>query len=131
MIVFSNYNRKSDALGSGKSLDTMPGTKAFEMIFEIRLTEEQLQNNGYPRGVGAAPGMAKFYTTSAATPNNENDRYCRRCGIVFSLDHFDEDVVDQCNYHFKSSGYRRGETFVFRALFSQIINVFLLCDRLF
>lgn len=114
LVIVSN--RKSDALGSGKSLDTMPGTKAFEMIFEIRLKEEELQNNGYPRSEGAAPGMAKFYTTSAATPNNENDRYCRRCGIVFSLDHFDEDVVDQCNYHFKSSGYRRGETFVFRRL---------------
>lgn len=78
------------------------------MIYDIRLTDALLQSNGFPRS-GPLPGTAKIFTTNRATPNNESRRYCRRCGKEFSLDHFDENAIDQCNYHLKTPGFRRGK----------------------
>lgn len=94
--------------GSTNIVDTIASSKAYELIAELCLTEDQLKNNGYPRA-GAKPGMASIFTSQKAAPNNENDRYCRRCGKTFTLDHYDEDCVDQCNYHNKSPGFRRGK----------------------
>lgn len=79
------------------------------MIAELQLTEELLRVNGYPRP-GKKPGMATIYKSQTAPPSNENDRYCRRCGKVFKLTHFDDECVDECNYHPKSPGFRRGKT---------------------
>lgn len=77
------------------------------MIYEIRLTDEQLLENGYPRP-GPKPGLAKIAKTSRPLPTNSEDRYCSRCGKIFRLDQYDEPAVDLCNYHSKSPGYRRG-----------------------
>lgn len=94
--------------GSTNIVDTIASTKAYDLIAELCLTEEQLKNNGYPRA-GPAPGMAAIFTSQKAAPNNENDRYCRRCGKTFTLDHYDEECVDQCIYHPKSPAFRRGK----------------------
>lgn len=83
------------------------------MIYDIRMTEDQMKECGYPRSKDDVPGMAKLYTSPPAMPNNENDRYCRRCGKIFRLEHFDEDSVDACNYHVKTPGFRRGKLIFF------------------
>lgn len=101
--------RKADASGSKNIIDALSGEKAFEMIYDVRMTEEQMRENGYPRP-GAKNGMAKIYKAPPAAPNSTTDRYCRRCGKVFSIEHYDEKAVDECNYHPKSPGFRRGES---------------------
>lgn len=78
------------------------------MIAELCLNDEQLKENGYPRS-GNKPGMAAIFKAQKATPNNQNERYCRRCGKLFNFDHYDDECVDQCNYHPKSPGFRRGK----------------------
>lgn len=77
------------------------------MIAELCLTEEQLKENGYPRK-GKNPGSAIIHKLQASKATNEHDRYCRRCGKIFNLSHYDDECVDQCNYHPKSPGFRRG-----------------------
>lgn len=78
------------------------------MIAELRMTDEQLRENGYPR-CGDKAGIAKIYHhRHSATPINECERYCRRCGTAFNLDEYDEECIDRCNYHPKSPGFRRG-----------------------
>lgn len=80
------------------------------MIAELCLTEEQLKENGFPRP-GAKSGMATIHKPQNSVVTGENDRYCRRCGKLFKLSHYDDECVDQCNYHLKSPGYRRGGFF--------------------
>lgn len=94
--------------GSTNVVDVIASSKAYNLIAELILSEDLLKNNGYPRP-GAKPGQAIISTSQKATPNNENDRYCRRCGKTFTLDHYDDECVDQCNYHPKSPGFRRGK----------------------
>ncbi|KAH8326182.1 hypothetical protein KR067_003107 [Drosophila pandora] len=103
---------KKDKLGSlsnGEPFDALAGDKAYDMVYELRLTEEQLVDNGYPR-----PGIKRGTAViRACRPNrrpNERERYCSRCGKVFSLDIYEHSGVDMCNYHPKSTGYRRGFT---------------------
>ncbi|KAG4075880.1 hypothetical protein HA402_003706 [Bradysia odoriphaga] len=102
-----NKKLKADASGSKNIIDAVSGEKAFEMIYDVRITEEQMRENGYPRP-GHRNGMAKIYKAPPAAPNSSTDRYCRRCGKMFSLEHYDEIAVDECNYHPKSPGFRRG-----------------------
>lgn len=86
------------------------------------MKEEQMRENGYPRP-GNKNGMAKIYKAPPAAPNSITDRYCRRCGKVFSLEHYDENAVDECNYHPKSPGFRRGK---FCCVCVRVENVFFL-----
>ncbi|XP_055905651.1 RNA exonuclease 1 homolog isoform X2 [Eupeodes corollae] len=93
---------------SGEPFDRLPGDKAYDMIYELRLTEEQLVSNGYPRP-GLLNGSAIISNTrTQIRRHNENERYCRRCSKVFDLSMYDSPAVDECNYHPKSTGYRRG-----------------------
>lgn len=78
------------------------------MIAELCLTDDQLRDNGYPRCGGKSGVATIFNNRIKATPINENERYCRRCGSVFNFSEYDEDCVDRCNYHPKSPGFRRG-----------------------
>lgn len=77
------------------------------MVYDLRLTDEQLVENGYPRpGPGRGTAIIR-----ACRPNrrpNETERYCSRCGKVFNLNIYEEKHTDMCNYHPKSTGYRRG-----------------------
>lgn len=81
------------------------------MVFDIRLTDDQLHDNGFPRPADR-PGWAQIHRDRAkARPNNAEDRYCARCGTVFNVSHFDDDSVrDACNYHAKSPGFLRGSS---------------------
>lgn len=93
--------------GSSNIVDTVASTKAYEMIAELCMNEEQLQENGYPRS-GGKPGVAIIYKKQGAAPANPEERYCRRCGKVFKLNEYDDECIDRCNYHPKSPGFRRG-----------------------
>ncbi|KAH8291841.1 hypothetical protein KR054_001428 [Drosophila jambulina] len=95
--------------GSGEPFDALDPQKAYEMVFDLRLTEEQLVENGYPRP-GAKRGSAVIRACRPNRRPNESERYCSRCGKVFSLDIYDRHGADMCNYHPKSTGYRRGFT---------------------
>lgn len=101
-----NKKLKSD-VKSSYTIDNAPSTVAYKMIYECILTEEQLQTNGFPRATDA-PGKAKIFKAKPARPPNEEERYCSRCSKVFSLETYDEPAVDSCNYHAKSTCYRRG-----------------------
>lgn len=108
-IQFTFFScRKTSSCGSSNLIDTCSSEKAYEMIAELQLTEEQLRENGYPRP-GDKPGMANMFKPQTGVAHNKNDRYCSRCGIMFNLEHFDDFCVDKCNYHAKRPGFRRGE----------------------
>ncbi|KAH8243392.1 hypothetical protein KR032_007113 [Drosophila birchii] len=101
---------KKEKLGSsGEPFDALDPQKAYEMVFDLRLTDEQLVENGYPRP-GAKRGSAVIRACRPNRRPNESERYCSRCGKVFSLDIYDRHGSDMCNYHPKSTGYRRGFT---------------------
>lgn len=89
----------------------MPSSKAYELVLECILTEQQLKDNGYPRPSGTK-GKAKLYASRFSKPPHENERYCSRCSTIFKLDIYDEPAVDMCNYHSKSTGYRRGKIYL-------------------
>lgn len=98
---------RSDASDGNEPFDKLPGDKAYDMVYELRLTEEQLTSNGFPRP-GNGPGIAIITSTRPSRRPNVDERYCSRCGKVFNLKIYDEICVDECNYHPKSAGYRRG-----------------------
>lgn len=102
-----HFCRKNDATAGGEPFDKLPSDKAFEMVYDLRLTEEQLVANGFPRP-GNKPGTAIIQCTKPMRRPNDTERYCSRCGKVFNLQMYDEVCVDECNYHPKSTGYRRG-----------------------
>lgn len=83
----------------------MPGEKAYKLVLECVASEDQLREYGYPRGV---PGNVRMYTNKRLLPPNRDERFCVRCSKIFSLEMFDEIHVDACNFHPKSSGFRRG-----------------------
>jgi len=91
------------------NLDKMSSEKAYELIYECILTEEQLKENGYPVA-GDGRGKAIINKALKLKPRNENERYCSRCTKLFNLDTYDDyNVVDQCNYHPKRTGFQRGK----------------------
>lgn len=98
----------TSADGPTNIIDTCSSSKAYEMIAELCMTQDQLYENGYPR-CGSRSGVATIFNNRMkATPINENERYCRRCGKVFNFTEYDEECTDRCNYHPKSPGFRRG-----------------------
>lgn len=96
-------------VSGGEPFDKLSAEKAFEMIYALRLTEEQLVSNGFPRP-GPRAGVAIIKNTGKPVRIlNDSERYCGRCGKLFNLSMYDETYVDECNYHPKSAGYRRGK----------------------
>uniref|UniRef100_A0A336LED7 CSON004167 protein n=1 Tax=Culicoides sonorensis TaxID=179676 RepID=A0A336LED7_CULSO len=103
-----NKKLKTDKNQSIGNFDIMPGEKAYNLVLECIATEEQLRQYGFPRP-SSKPGKAKMYKPQPPLPpNRENERYCARCSKVFHLDKYDEICIDECNYHPKSAGFRRG-----------------------
>jgi len=72
-------------LGNGEPFDALDAEKAYKMVFDLRLTEEQLVENGYPRP-GDKRGSAVIRACRPNRRPNQKERYCSRCGKVFSLD---------------------------------------------
>ncbi|XP_053946451.1 RNA exonuclease 1 homolog isoform X2 [Anastrepha ludens] len=103
--TWSVQKKISDA--SDEPFDKLPGDKAYDMVQELCLTEEQLVSNGFPRP-GKGPGLAVITSAKPSRRPNDDERYCSRCGKVFNLKIYEEVCVDECNYHPKSAGYRRG-----------------------
>ncbi|EDV91027.1 RNA exonuclease 1 homolog [Drosophila grimshawi] len=101
---------KKDKLSStAEPFDSLCAEKAYEMVYDLHLTDEQLVENGYPRP-GPGRGTAVIRACRPNRRPNETERYCTRCGKVFNLSIYDTKCVDMCNYHAKSTGYRRGFT---------------------
>uniref|UniRef100_A0A8W7PP55 C3H1-type domain-containing protein n=1 Tax=Anopheles coluzzii TaxID=1518534 RepID=A0A8W7PP55_ANOCL len=100
-------DKKTEVKTSAYTIDNAPSTVAYKMIHECKLTEEQMRANGFPRATEVA-GKAKIFTPKPSRPPNENERYCSRCSKVYNLETYDEPQVDACNYHPKSTCYRRG-----------------------
>ncbi|EDW16809.1 RNA exonuclease 1 homolog [Drosophila mojavensis] len=94
---------------SSEPFDTLSAEKAYEMVYDLRLTDEQLVENGFPRP-GKVRGTAVIRSCRPNRRPNETERYCTRCGKVFNLSIYDTKCTDMCNYHPKSTGYRRGFT---------------------
>ncbi|XP_052888235.1 RNA exonuclease 1 homolog [Anopheles moucheti] len=102
-----NKKLKTEVKTSAYTIDNAPGAVAYKMIHECKLTEEQLRSNGFPRATDV-PGKAKIHTPKPSRPPNGSERYCSRCSKVYNLEIYDEPQVDACNYHPKSTCYRRG-----------------------
>ncbi|KAH8406589.1 hypothetical protein KR215_008778 [Drosophila sulfurigaster] len=100
---------KLSSTASGEPFDALPGEKAYKMVYDLRMTDEQLVDNGYPRP-GKRPGTAVIQANRPNRRPNETERYCSRCGKVFNLNIYESQGTDMCNYHPKSTGYRRGFT---------------------
>lgn len=65
--------------------------------------------NGYPRpGLRSGHAIIKNTYRNHPRPNNKSERYCSRCSKQFKLESYDLPSVDECNYHPKSTGFRRG-----------------------
>lgn len=95
---------------AGLTFDTIASSKAYEMVAQCTLTEEQLKENGFPRA-GPRTGQAiveGFYRREEPKPRNEEERYCQRCGKLFNIAMYELPARDECNYHPKGAGYRRG-----------------------
>lgn len=88
-------------------LDIVSTEKAYDLVAECTMTEEQLVQNGYPRP-GECPGRATINAQRKAKSRHENERFCVRCSKQYHLDSYDESAVDECNYHPKGTGFRRG-----------------------
>ncbi|XP_055644758.1 RNA exonuclease 1 homolog [Toxorhynchites rutilus septentrionalis] len=101
-----NKKLKTD-VKSSYGIDSASSTEAYKMIYDCIMTEDQIRSNGFPRATDF-PGKAKIFTPKPSRPPNENERYCSRCSKVFNLDIYEEPAVDSCNYHAKSTSYRRG-----------------------
>lgn len=111
LFCLINRYRKTDTTIGGEPFDKLPGDKAYEMIYELRLKDEQLISNGYPRA-GKRAGSAVITNWKPMRRPNDTERYCSRCSKVFNMSMYDEVCVDECNYHPKSTGYRRGKIYV-------------------
>ncbi|XP_059612326.1 RNA exonuclease 1 homolog isoform X2 [Phlebotomus argentipes] len=105
-----NKKTRTDSTSSGSSFDSIASSKAYDLAAECILTEEQLKENGFPR-----PGNYKGHATICKTyqkhhlnPPNPDERYCSRCSKLFNISCYDYTRVDECNYHPKSTGFRRG-----------------------
>lgn len=95
---------------AGHTFDTISGTRAYDLVAECCLTEPQLVENGFPRP-GPRPGQAIIegvYKRDERKPRRESERYCQRCGKTFDISSYDKPAKDECNYHPKGTGYRRG-----------------------
>lgn len=108
MLIFTLRKTDSTLSGSSEPFDKLPSDKAYDMVFELRLTEEQLTSNGYPRPADK-PGTATIQCTKPMRRPNDTERYCSRCGKVFNLSMYEQECVDECIYHPKGTGYRRGK----------------------
>ncbi|EDW80888.1 uncharacterized protein Dwil_GK11769 [Drosophila willistoni] len=97
----------SSKAGGKQPFDNLESDKAYEMVYDLRLTDQQLIDNGFPRP-GSKPGLAVITSTRPNRRPNETERYCSRCGKVFNLNVYERQCSDECNYHPKSTGYRRG-----------------------
>ncbi|XP_053694263.1 RNA exonuclease 1 homolog isoform X2 [Sabethes cyaneus] len=106
-ISWSVNKKIKTEVKSAYTIDNAPSTVAYKMIYECIMTEEQLQSNGFPRATEIT-GQAKIFTSKPRRPPNEDERYCSRCSKVYNLESYDEPAVDSCNYHNKSTCYRRG-----------------------
>ncbi|GAB0096694.1 RNA exonuclease 1 homolog [Sergentomyia squamirostris] len=105
-----NKKTKSDSTSSGKTFDTIASSKAYDLAAECILTDDQLRENGFPRP-GGRKGQAKIsktYQKHSLKPTNPDERYCARCSKLFNISSYDYPAVDECNYHPKSTGFRRG-----------------------
>lgn len=97
---------------SGHTFDTIASSKAYGMVAECILTEDQLKENGYPRPHPEKRGHATiegFYRQSdKVKPKNDWERFCQRCSKLFPLSSYEAPATDECNYHPKGTGFRRG-----------------------
>ncbi|KAH8280114.1 hypothetical protein KR018_007984 [Drosophila ironensis] len=98
---------KKTSWATGEPFDGLDARLAYKMIYELRLTEEQLVENGFPRP-GSKRGTAVIRACRPNRRPNDRERYCSRCGKIFSLEIYEHPGSDMCNYHPKSTGYRRG-----------------------
>uniref|UniRef100_A0A6B2EG46 Putative rna exonuclease 1 n=1 Tax=Phlebotomus kandelakii TaxID=1109342 RepID=A0A6B2EG46_9DIPT len=105
-----NKKTRTDSTSNGNSFDSIASSKAYDLAVECALTEDQLKENGFPR-----PGKWKGHATICKTyqnhhlkPPNPDERYCSRCSKLFNISCYDRPRVDECNYHPKSTGFRRG-----------------------
>lgn len=104
----TNKNSKKTSLSTEESFDKLSEHKGYKVVYDLRLTEEQLVANGFPRP-GLLSGIATILNTrSQIRRHNRNERYCLRCSKVFDIAMYDVPAVDECNYHPKGTGYRRG-----------------------
>ena len=78
------------------------------MVAGIMLNEQKLIENGFPRP-GNRPGTAIITGKKCLKPTRADERFCRRCSKLFNLSMYDTEAVDECNYHPKSTGFRRGK----------------------
>ncbi|XP_037943495.1 putative exonuclease GOR [Teleopsis dalmanni] len=69
-----------------------------------KLFTKQLEQNGFPRP-GERAGMAKINLIRAKKNYvSQYERLCSRCGKLFNINMYDEQCVDECNYHAKGIG---------------------------
>uniref|UniRef100_A0A1A9WIF3 EloA-BP1 domain-containing protein n=1 Tax=Glossina brevipalpis TaxID=37001 RepID=A0A1A9WIF3_9MUSC len=85
---------KIDAATGSEPFDKLSSQKAYQMVHELRLTEELLISNGFPRP-GKRPGTAIIQSTKPMRRPNDTERYCSRCGKVFNLTMYEQICVDE------------------------------------
>ena len=80
------------------TIDNCSGPQAYNLFFECILSEQQLRENGFPRGTEVSRGKAQFYVPQKARPQNARDGsyYCSRCQAIFNVEIYDEHHVDLC-----------------------------------
>ena len=103
----------------------------FKVMSKHILTEEQLEENGFPRADPAREGRILMKIDQRWTPDpekvkivaaSEDKRLCQRCGTIYRVDKQEEQVErEKCTYHWgrcfksKSSRERYNSTGTFSA----------------
>ncbi|XP_078054479.1 RNA exonuclease 1 homolog isoform X2 [Mustelus asterias] len=87
---------------SGKQQDVeLAGAMLYKRLTEYVLTEEQLQENSYPRPHPEKPGIAVLYNQDERKNNTDPlIRICCRCGAEYNVS-ISGDCIrkEECNYH--------------------------------
>ncbi|XP_048416128.1 RNA exonuclease 1 homolog isoform X2 [Stegostoma tigrinum] len=87
---------------SGKQQDVeLTGATLYKRLSEYVLTEEQLQENCYPRPHPEKPGVAVLYNQDVRKNNTDSlIRVCCRCGAEYSVSVSGDCIrKEECNYH--------------------------------
>ncbi|XP_060702379.1 RNA exonuclease 1 homolog [Hemiscyllium ocellatum] len=87
---------------SGKQQDIeLTGIMLYKKLSEYVLTEEQLQENCYPRPHPEKPGVAVLYNQDERKNNTDSlIRICCRCGTEYSVSVSGDCIrKEECNYH--------------------------------
>uniref|UniRef100_H3BY62 REX1, RNA exonuclease 1 homolog n=1 Tax=Tetraodon nigroviridis TaxID=99883 RepID=H3BY62_TETNG len=80
--------------------EKLTGARLYRKLKVYLMTEEQLQEHGYPRSNPEAPGRAVLYNLPEKKPASDRDKICCRCGAEYKVNANGNCVrKEECSFH--------------------------------